>query len=234
MRNGSLAFGALILLSAGVVGFDRAQGQAATAGVALKTEQDKTWYALGVLLSRNLQTFSLTPQEVALVTAGLADGVRGRTQLANAETYGPKLQQLEQTRRDALAVGEKKRGADYLAKAATDKGATKTATGIVMTTLRAGTGASPKATSTVKVHYEGKLTNGKVFDSSIARNEPASFPLTGVIPCWTQAVQLMKIGGKSRIVCPSNLAYGDNGSPPNIPGGATLVFEVELLAIEKP
>ena len=91
-----------------------------------------------------------------------------------------------------------------------------------------------KATSTVKVHYEGKLINGKVFDSSIARKEPASFPLSGVIRCWTEAVQLMKVGGKSRLVCPSDLAYGDMGSPPNIPGGATLIFEVELLAIEQP
>ena len=211
-------------------------GQAATPPAAAPptTEQDKTWYALGVLLSRNLQSFSLTPQELALVNAGLADGVRGRPLVANAETYGPKLQQLEQTRRAALSVGEKKRGTDYLVQAAAAKGATKTASGIVMTTLRAGTGASPKATSTVKVQYEGKLTNGKVFDSSIARKEPASFPLSGVIPCWTEGVQLMKVGGKSRLVCPSNLGYGDNGSPPNIPGGATLVFEVELLAIEKP
>jgi FKBP-type peptidyl-prolyl cis-trans isomerase FkpA len=198
------------------------------------TEQDKTWYALGVLLSRNLKIFSLTPQQLALVNAGLTDGVRGRPLVANAETYGPKLQQLEQTRRGALAVGEKKRGTDFLASAAAAKGATKTASGIVITTLRPGTGASPSASSTVKVHYEGKLISGEVFDSSIARKEPASFPLSGVIPCWTEGVQTMKVGGKSRLVCPSNLAYGDNGSPPKIPGGATLVFEVELLAIEKP
>ena len=141
---------------------------------------------------------------------------------------------MEQTRRAALSVGEKQRGTAFLAQAAAVKGATRTASGIVMTTLRAGTGASPKATSTVKVHYEGKLINGKVFDSSIARKEPASFPLSGVIRCWTEAVQLMKVGGKNRLVCPSDLAYGENGSPPNIPGGATLIFEVELLAIEQP
>jgi FKBP-type peptidyl-prolyl cis-trans isomerase len=234
MRKIPLVVGAVMLAAVTVVGFVRAAGPAPAAAAQLKTEQDKTWYALGVLLSRNLQSFTLTPAEVALVNAGLADGLRGRPLIANAETYGPKLQQLEQTRRAALAVGEKQRGTAYLAQAAAVKGATKTASGIVMTTLRAGTGASPKATSTVKVHYEGTLINGKVFDSSIARKEPASFPLSGVIRCWTEAVQLMKVGGKSRLVCPSDLAYGDMGSPPNIPGGATLIFEVELLAIEQP
>lgn len=234
MRKLSAVVGAVLVAAIALISFERAQGQAPAAAAKLATEQDKTWYALGVLLSRNLQSFSLTPQEVALVNAGLADGLRGRPLITNAESYGPKLQQLEQTRRAALAVGEKQRGTAYLAQAAAVKGATKTASGIVMTTLLAGTGASPKATSTVKVHYEGKLINGKVFDSSIARKEPASFPLSGVIRCWTEAVQLMKVGGKSRLVCPSDLAYGDNGSPPNIPGGATLIFEVELLAIEQP
>ena len=233
MRKLFAVAGAVLVVAMASISFDRAQGQAPAPAGQLKTEQDKTWYALGVLLSRNLQSFTLTPPEVALVNAGLADGLRGRPLIANAETYGPKLQQLEQTRRAALAVGEKQRSTAYLAQAAAVKGATRTASGIVMTTLRAGTGANPKATSTVKVHYEGKLINGKVFDSSIARKEPASFPLSGVIRCWTEAVQLMKVGGKSRLVCPSDLAYGDLGSPPNIPGGATLIFEIELLAIEK-
>jgi FKBP-type peptidyl-prolyl cis-trans isomerase len=101
-------------------------------------------------------------------------------------------------------------------------------------TLTAATGASPRAKDQVKVHYEGTLVNGTVFDSSIARNEPATFPLTNVIPCWTEAVQLMKVGGKSQIVCPSVLAYGDAGRPPQIPGGSTLVFKVELLDVVKP
>lgn len=205
-----------------------------SSGPPLKTDQDKTWYALGILLSRNVKDFAPTAQEMALINAGFADGGRGKAALGDPESFVPKLQALQQTRQLAISAAEKKRGADYLATAATAKGATKTATGIVMTTLKAGTGPSPKATSTVKVHYEGRLINGTVFDSSIKRGEPASFPLSGVISCWTQAVQLMKVGGKSRLVCPSNLAYGDGGSPPNIPGGATLIFDVELLAIEKP
>jgi FKBP-type peptidyl-prolyl cis-trans isomerase FkpA len=83
------------------------------------------------------------------------------------------------------------------------------------------------------VHYEGKLIDGTVFDSSIKRGEPATFPLSGVVPCWTEAVQRMKVGGKSRILCPSDVAYGDRGQPPSIPGGSTLDFTVELLEIVK-
>src|SRR5678810_933259 len=120
---------------------------------------------------------------------------------------------------------------DYLDKAAAEQGAEKTASGLVYRELTPGTGASPKATDTVKVHYRGTLTSGVEFDSSYARNEPAEFPLNRVIPCWTEGVQKMKLGGKARLVCPAAIGYGDRGSPPKIPGGATLVFEVELLEI---
>ena len=110
-------------------------------------------------------------------------------------------------------------------------GATRTASGLVYRELTPGTGASPKPTDVVKVHYRGTLVDGTEFDSSYKRNEPAQFPLNRVIPCWTEGVQKMKVGGKSQLVCPSSIAYGDAGSPPVIPGGATLVFEIELLGI---
>jgi len=119
---------------------------------------------------------------------------------------------------------------DYIEKAAAEPGAQKTASGLVYRELTPGTGASPKATDTVRVHYRGTLTDGTEFDSSYKRNEPAQFPLRGVIPCWTEGVQRMKVGGKARLVCPSDLAYGDAGRP-SIPGGAALVFEIELLEI---
>lgn len=109
----------------------------------------------------------------------------------------------------------------------------KTASGIVITTLKDGAGASPKSTDTVKVHYRGTLENGKEFDSSYGRGQPASFPLNRVIPCWTEGVQTMKVGGKVKLLCPSNLAYGSRGVPGTIPPDATLVFEVELLEIVK-
>lgn len=204
---------------------------AAAAPPTPKTEQDKTLYALGVIISRNLQPFTLTPSELAMVEAGLADGVQDKVALKDFESYGPKLQELQKTRMAAVAAKEKAAGVAYLAKAAAEPGATKTSSGLVIKTLTAGTGASPTAKDQVKVHYEGKFVDGRVFDSSIERKEPATFPLTGVIPCWTEAVQLMKVGGKARIVCPAALAYGDEGRPPQMPGGATLVFQVELLDI---
>ena len=109
----------------------------------------------------------------------------------------------------------------------------KTASGISITTLKAGTGANPKSTDTVKVHYRGTLTNGNEFDSSYKRGQPATFPLNRVIACWTEGVQTMKVGGKAKLLCPPNLAYGSRGVPGTIPPDSTLIFEVELLEIIK-
>jgi FKBP-type peptidyl-prolyl cis-trans isomerase FkpA len=200
----------------------------------LTTEEDKTLYALGQVISKNLDAFQLTPQELAIVQAGLEDGVTGKPAAVDVGEYADKIQALHRTRSAALGEKEKSAGQAYLEKAAGEKGATRTASGLVITTLTPGTGASPSATDEVKVHYEGKLVNGTVFDSSVARGEPATFPLNGVIPCWTEALQLMKVGGKSRIVCPAELAYGERGSPPQIRSGATLIFEVQLLDIVQP
>jgi len=109
----------------------------------------------------------------------------------------------------------------------------KTSSGIVITTLKDGTGVNPKSSDTVKVHYRGILVDGKEFDSSYGRGQPATFPLNRVIPCWTEGVQTMKVGGKAKLVCPSNLAYGSRGVPGTIPPDSTLTFEVELLEIVK-
>jgi FKBP-type peptidyl-prolyl cis-trans isomerase len=122
-------------------------------------------------------------------------------------------------------------GQGFLDKAAAEPGAIRTPTGLVYRELKAGSGPSPTASDIVKVHYRGTLVDGTEFDSSYKRNEPATFPLGQVIPCWTEGVQKMKVGGKSQLVCPSTIAYGERGSPPVIPGGATLIFEVELLGI---
>ncbi len=121
--------------------------------------------------------------------------------------------------------------AAFLEKAAAEPGAIKTASGLVYRELKPGTGASPSATDTVSVQYRGTLTDGTEFDSSYKRNEPLKAPLNRLIPCWVEGVQKMKVGGKSKLVCPSDIAYGPQGSPPVIPGGATLAFEIELLGI---
>ena len=118
-----------------------------------------------------------------------------------------------------------------LAAAGKEAGAKVTASGLVYQSLKDGTGDSPKATDKVKVHYKGTFPDGKEFDSSYKRKEPTEFPLNGVIPCWTEGVQLMKIGGKAKLTCPSAIAYGSRGAGGVIPPNATLVFEVELLAI---
>lgn len=204
---------------------------ASAASSDLATDEQKTLYALGLAISQSLGIFSLSESELDLVKSGLTDGVLKRPPKADLQAFGPKIQQLQHTRASAAAEVEKKAGVAFLTKAAAEKGATKTESGIVISTIKPGTGASPKATDTVKVHYHGTLIDGTVFDSSVKRGEPATFPLGQVIKCWTEGVQHIKAGGKSRLVCPSNLAYGDRGSPPMIKPGSTLIFEVELLEI---
>lgn len=194
----------------------------------VKTDQDKTLYALGLLIARNLDAFRLTPAELEVVKSGIQDGVQGKPKKADLETWGPKINEFAKSRAAAAAAEEKKVGKAFLDKAAAEAGAVKTASGMVYKEIKAGTGAVPKPTDMVKVHYHGTLTDGTVFDSSVKKGQPVEFPLNGVIPCWTEGVQKMKVGGKARLVCPSDLAYGDNGRP-GIKPGATLNFEVELL-----
>ena len=177
---------------------------ARAAEVKLETEDQKTLYALGLALSRNLATFALTPAELETVEAGMSDGLFSKEKKVDIDKYGQKIQEMAQAR----------------SKAAADTGEQK-----------AGTGDAPKATDKVKVHYTGKLTDGTVFDSSVERGQPATFPLNQVIKCWTDGVQQMKVGGKAKIICPADVAYGDRGAPPKIKPGSTLQFDVELLEI---
>jgi FKBP-type peptidyl-prolyl cis-trans isomerase FkpA len=202
---------------------------AAPAPAPLATDDEKTIYSIGISIGQSLSMFNLTPAELELVKRAISDSAAGKPAVELSE-WGPKIQPLARERAAAVAVKEKASGAEYLAKAAAEPGAVKTESGLVYRELSAGTGESPKATDTVKVHYRGTLINGTEFDSSYKRNQPAQFPLNGVIKCWTEGVQRMKAGGKSMLVCPSNLAYGDQGQP-SIPGGATLIFQIELLEI---
>ena len=201
------------------------------AGPDLTTDEQKTLYTLGLLVSRSLGNFSLSEAELELVKAGLTDGALQREQKVDPQQFIPKVQELQKARVAAVTAAEQKAGEEFLAKAAAAPGATKTESGLVMSAITSGTGPSPKAEDTVKVHYHGTLADGTVFDSSVQRGEPATFPLQGVIKCWTEGVQRMQVGGKSRLVCPPAIAYGDRGAPPRIKPGATLAFEIELLEI---
>ena len=207
--------------------------RASAAGPELKTDDQKAMYGLGMLLSQRITLFNLTEPELDLVKAGLTDGVLNHEKKVDLETIGPKIQELAQARTSAAAEVEKKNAQAFLDKAAKEKGATKTDSGLVYSEIKAGKGAQPKATDKVKVHYQGTLIDGTVFDSSVERGQPATFTLDQVIPCWSEGLQKMKVGGKRKLVCPWSIAYGDHGFPPKIKPGATLVFEVELLDIEK-
>src|SRR6476661_752765 len=208
-----------------------AQTAAPAAGTP-QTDEEKTLYAVGLVLSRSLREFDMSPAELDIVRRAIADAYAGKPAI-DLEEWGPKIQALANLRGERVVAREKQAGAAYLTRAATGDKAVKTDSGLVYVETTAGTGASPAASDRVKVQYRGTLINGTEFDSSYARNEPAEFALSGVIRCWTEGVQHMKVGGKARLVCPSDLAYGDRGND-DIPGGAALVFDIELLDVVSP
>ena len=208
---------------------------AAPAGpVLLETEEQKTLYALGqVLASQTVAFFKevFTEEEVALIKKGFNDGMMQAQPLAEMEVYGPKLDAFIQQLVARKAEPQKVKGAAYVEQAAAEEGAVQTESGLVYKELSAGTGASPALSDSVQVHYHGTLIDGTVFDSSVQRGEPVTFPLNLVVSGWQEGLQMMKVGGKARLVLPSAIAYGDQPQGP-IPPGSTLVFEVELLAIK--
>ena len=206
-----------------------AAGRAPARAAAPLTDDQKPVYALGLLMQRSLVQFDLSAAELEVLKRALTDAA-ARKPAIDLEEWGPKVEAFAGARAERVAAREKAASVAYLAKAAVEPGVVRTDSGLIYRDLSPGTGPSPTANDTVKVHYRGTLINGTEFDSSYRRNDPAQFPLDGVIRCWTEGLQKMKVGGKARLVCPSDLAYGDAGRP-SIPGGATLLFEVELLEI---
>jgi FKBP-type peptidyl-prolyl cis-trans isomerase FkpA/FKBP-type peptidyl-prolyl cis-trans isomerase FklB len=205
--------------------------QAPADEVVLETEDDKTIYALGVNLSRNLDHLPLSDAEKRLLVAGFVDGVEKRDSRVDTARYGRRAEQLFARRNADLAKAESGATEAFLAEAAAAEGAVRSESGMVMVVVTPGEGPSPGPTDRVRVHYHGTLADGTVFDSSVARGEPATFPVNRVIPCWTEALQKMKVGGKSRVTCPPEIAYGDQGAPPLIKPGAALAFDVELIEV---
>ncbi len=193
------------------------------------TDEEKTIYAIGLSISKSLSPLDLSPNELEILKRALSDAAAGKPAVT-LEDWGPKIQPLSQARATRVAEKQKAASQAYLDKAGAETGAVKTDSGLIYRDITPGTGASPKPTDTVKVNYRGTLIDGTEFDSSYKRNQPATFPLNGVVPCWTEGLQKMKVGGKAQLVCPAKLAYGDQGRP-GIPGGAALVFEIELLDV---
>jgi FKBP-type peptidyl-prolyl cis-trans isomerase FkpA len=223
-----------VLLALGAFACQGGAGAPAASG-ELKTEDEKTLYAIGLMLAKNaVSPLKLTPAEAAIVERGFADGNAGRPPAVTLEQYGPKIQAFAKTRADAAAAStagpEKEKGKAFAEQAAREPGAVATPTGLVIQKLAEGKGKSPVATDHVQVHYRGTLIDGTEFDSSIKRGMPVDFALQNVIACWQEGLQLMKVGGKAKLICPSDIAYGDRGNQ-GIPPGATLVFEVELLNV---
>jgi len=207
--------------------------EAVTADVALETENQKTLYAIGMIISNQLQTFALSEEELAPIVQGMTDGIKGEPSQVDMGIYEAKINELVAERSAIVAEKEAAASDSYLKQFESDESIVKTASGALVKMLEEGTGASPEAGDTVMVHYEGTLIDGTVFDSSLSRGSPATFPLSGVIPCWTEGLQKIKVGGKAQLICPANTAYGERGAPPKIGPGATLIFEVNLLEIKK-
>jgi len=198
---------------------------------ALPTPESRTLYTLGQLISRTLEAFSLTAEELEWVKSGLEDGVSGAPPRVDLSAEADGLHALQESRRNATLARERERGAAFAAAVAQSPGAERHPSGIIIQPMQAGSGATPTASDHVRVHYEGQTIDGTVFDSSRERDTPSTFPLHGVISCWTQALQTMREGARSRVICPAEFAYGERGSPPVIRPGATLVFDIELLSI---
>ena len=201
----------------------------------LKTDDDKTFYALGLVIANQLGTFKLTPAELEIVTAGLSDGTLKKPPKVELEAFGPKIKPLAEARMSAGAAEERKKGKAYLETIAAKPNVKKTGSGLLMETITEGTGKSPVPTDRVKVNYKGTLIDGKVFDDSAKHGGAYQVTVAGqppIIKCWNEALEFMKVGGKAKLYCPPELAYGDrpNGE---IPAGATLVFELELVEIVK-
>ena len=206
---------------------------ATSAAGELTTDDQKTVYAIGLALARELAPFHLSEAELGTLADGLKDGALGRTAKVELEAQLPKIQEFGMARVAAASAEEAKASEAFLTAAAAERGAEKLESGLVYREVSAGEGASPKASDTVKVHYHGTLRDGTVFDSSVERGTPAEFPLDGVIPCWTEGVQKMKVGGKAKLTCPPGIAYGERGAGGVIPPNAVLVFEVELLDVRR-
>lgn len=215
-------------------GKDKSATTATTTATAFESVDQRVCYGIGYNLGSKLAQDKVLSLDPEALKAGLADGLaKAGTRVAEADLQAAFTAIQERARTQAGAEAEKQlaAGNDYLAKNKAKAGVTVTASGLQYEILKSGAGPKPKPADTVRVHYHGTLTDGTVFDSSVERNEPVEFPVTGVIPGWVEALQLMSVGDKWRLTIPAALAYGPRATG-QIPANSVLVFEVELLGIK--
>ncbi|HAR64461.1 MAG: hypothetical protein DKM50_00845 [Candidatus Margulisiibacteriota bacterium] len=204
---------------------------------ALNSPKEKYSYAIGMSIGTGItkQKLDLDPK---IISKGIQDAFAGKTKITEEEMAKIltefQTEQRAAQEKNMLESGKKnlELGQKYLEQNKSKEGVKTLSSGIQYKVIKSGTGASPKLTDTVKVHYSGRLIDGKEFDSSYKRNEPVTFPLNGVIPGWTEILQIMKPGDKWEVTIPSQLAYGDRGAPPQIEPNSVLVFDIELVGIE--
>ena len=226
-----VGLGMVTLLLAGPVGAQETPAM---------NQKDKVSYSIGMEIGKNLKTQSLDVNPEFLAK-GLKDSFSdGKPLMTDDEMrevlIGFQKEMMAKQQELAKQLGEKnqKEGDAFLAENKKKEGVITLPSGLQYKVIKAGSGNKPKATDNVSVHYQGTLANGTEFDSSYRRGQPVSFPVNGVIPGWTEALQLMEVGAKWQVVIPSNLAYGDRGAGPQIGPNSTLIFEIELLSIEEP
>ncbi len=199
---------------------------------------DKVSYALGMGIGAQLMGMGAEKLNIDDFAQAIKDCMSGKTQMTNSEAqkvaqdFFAEQEKVQRAKAAELGKAAREKGEQYLAENAKKEGVISTASGLQYKVITEGTGRSPKATDSVKCHYEGFLIDGTVFDSSVQRGQPATFPLGGVIAGWTEGLQLMKEGGKTRFFIPYNLAYGEAGAAGAIPPYAALIFDVELLEVK--
>lgn len=197
----------------------------------LKNNNDSLSYAFGVSLGSYLKSQGVSNLNYSMLTKAIDQTLKGQKPLLDMQAANQLMGRLAEAKQQKVAGAEKEKGRAFLEQNKKRAGVTTTASGLQYEILTKGSGPVPKAGDTVTAHYRGTLLDGKEFDNSYKRGEPLSIPVTGVIPGWTEALQLMPVGSKWKLYIPSSLAYGDYGAGQDIPGGAALIFEVELLGI---
>lgn len=197
----------------------------------LKNELDSLSYALGISIANNLKSQGVDDINSAAMSAALKDVYAGNDTIMKAEDANQFINSYFANSMERKAQKEQEAGKKFLEENAKKEGVVVLPSGLQYEVIKMGEGPKPAKEDKVTTHYHGTLIDGTVFDSSVERNEPATFPVGGVIPGWVEALQLMPVGSKWRLFIPSDLAYGDRGAGPKIGPGATLIFEVELLSI---